>query len=442
MKHPILFPEWIYWFPIAIWAPIALTLAGLGPLTPFDQLDMPEILGAIDARGGLRSCPMWFVDDWPLGNRLYRPVTACSFAVDRALFGDWAPGYRIVSMVFLLLTACLIARLVREMGGGRGAGALASMLFLMQVTGGPYPFSSAGPAFWYLAGLALTLLGGAALYQRLFGTNRWLPALFVGAGTLIYVVMFDRWNIPNAIRWIATRTVVLCTFFTVASLLLLVRHLKTGRRSLAWACLVCAALAVGAYEQGIVIPALAAAFTWAFTAQRQGEASLSPPRQSATGWSRWTLVAACVAVAIGYWMVRREVLGPSPGVYEAVVFRRSWARVWAWLRYALPPVEAWFWWRWVDAEGSFWLNAAFWQAMLVQLGLIAAVVSLCGTWRTAWPFWWWRAVAFLPMAALRPLDHYLLLSEAGSCALGGLLVAGAIQRAITFAPFACPSRAG
>ncbi|MBI3945866.1 MAG: hypothetical protein HY321_08095 [Armatimonadetes bacterium] len=408
------FAEWVYWLPIVLWAPIGFALAFEGPRTPND-LDMPEILTAIDARGGVWSCPAWFVEDWPLGNRLYRPVTACSFALDRSLFGDWAPGYRLVSTLLALLTAVLLSLLARAVGGGRGAGALAAGLFLAEARLDLGALTPGGMSFWYLAGAATLLLVGTAIRRRRTPPGRRWAACALAAGVVAYVALFDLADTRSALQWIAARTVVLCTLFAVASLLLLVRHVQTGRSLCAWGSVLLAALSVGAYEQGIVLMPLAAIL--ALKHRRRGAGPV------------WPMVAAIAAVAVGYWVIRREILGPHLSAYEIACIRPSLARVWSWLRYALPPLEVLRQWSFVGEWAWAWIDVGFWQAAVAQLALIAWILALRGSWRAAWPFWWWRAVAFLPMAALRPMSHYLLLSEAGSCVLNALLVTWAIGRA-------------
>lgn len=412
MKRLAHLPEWLYWLPLAFWVPVGVC-AALALSPRLDDLDMPEILSAIDARGGLSSCPGWFVDDWPLANRLYRPVTACAFAFERALFGDAAIGYRLLSAAILLLTAVLIVLLLRAVGAGKPAATLAGVLFLITVW--RIPLHPPLSLFWFVATVALLILAWRARRERRRAPGSRWSALYVALSTGVYFGHFDRVTLHLPTSWIAAQTVLWCTLFAVAALLCLWRYQQSGRRLPAYLTLLFTALALGAYEQGILVPPLVTALALA-----NRRRSRSPV---------WPLVAACWVLAVGYWVIRREVLGPTPGAYEAVVIQPNLTRFWFWLHYTCRVLSSPG--PWDKIHWSAWtvFDPTLWRMLAQFLSVGGAGLALCRSWRIAWPFFFWKVFTYLPMSFLRPMDHYLLLSEAGSCALAGILLAAAFTAA-------------
>jgi hypothetical protein len=179
------------------------------------------------------------------------------------------------------------------------------------------------------------------------------------------------------------------------------------------------ALALGAHEQGVFLPLVLAGFIVA----RAARARRSP----------WVPVVGAGLVTLGYLALRRAALGPTPGVYQLVTIRPSVVRLQLWLWYAVPPFDVLTdWWQlhwnpWIPVDGLFW------QAVARHLGLVGAVLAFVWTWRAAAPFFWWQAVASIPLAMVRWMDHDLLLPDAGSCALAGVLAVRVWRRARSIA---------
>ncbi|MBL8040960.1 MAG: hypothetical protein JNM04_06385, partial [Chthonomonas sp.] len=60
----------------------------------------------------------WFFGDWPLENHFYRPISALSFELDNALYGDSGRGYFRTNAIIAALSVLALAWLVFELGLG------------------------------------------------------------------------------------------------------------------------------------------------------------------------------------------------------------------------------------------------------------------------------------------------------------------------------------
>ena len=68
--------------------------------------------------------PLKFLGEsyWPksITGGTYRPLTIFSFSLEYALWGDWAPGYRLVNLALHAMNGWLVFVLVNALAGGRG----------------------------------------------------------------------------------------------------------------------------------------------------------------------------------------------------------------------------------------------------------------------------------------------------------------------------------
>jgi len=156
--------------------------------------DFPAVAWA--SRGGFRAAVRDLVTPY-LGEsvQFYRPLASLSYRLDFALFGAWPPAFHLTSVLLHLLNSGLLAAVVNRLPGTRrGAGTLAG---------------------------ALLALG--ALH-------------------------------PESVVWIASRSVLLCAFFSLAAAALLLRGLARGRFS--WGSLLAAGAALGSKEDAVALPPL------------------------------------------------------------------------------------------------------------------------------------------------------------------------------------------
>lgn len=143
---------------------------------------------------------------WMLESRHYgpwQPLSWLSYAVDHAVWGLWAPGYRLTNLLLHGLSAYLLARVARHVLKDERAALLAALLWALH----PMRVES---VVWITERrdvLSAALLLGAWLL-RLEGRERWGLALYAGAlmakGTSVALPIFllatDR---RNLLPWFA-----------------------------------------------------------------------------------------------------------------------------------------------------------------------------------------------------------------------------------------------
>jgi len=168
----------------------------LKPWSLYDFLDGRDV-GSADLR-----IYIWWMDP-TFKARFLRPVTSMSIWLDHKLFGDWAPGYHLTSLLLFALLLLVAFRLYRDLG------------------------APAGAALWALAFLALE-------------DNHVLP-----------------------VEWIANRNSLLSALFVAVTMMAVHRsHISPHR----WGYVALAAigfvLALGAKESGIMVFPLTVLYLW------------------------------------------------------------------------------------------------------------------------------------------------------------------------------------
>ena len=104
---------------------------------------------------------------------LYRPLTTTSFLIDYVLYGERPFGYHVVNVLFHVLNAALVYRLLRGLGGTRLVGALAAAFF------GVHPIATEAVAG--IAGRADLLAAAGVLGALCLHHQRRAAPLFVCA---------------------------------------------------------------------------------------------------------------------------------------------------------------------------------------------------------------------------------------------------------------------
>ncbi len=195
----------------------------------------------------------WAVSDFKV--RFFRPVTSLTIAIDYWIFGGWAPGYHIASLLYLAVALGLAFALYRDLGAPNSA------------------------ALWALAVLALS------------------PVHLVPAG------------------WIANRNTVLATLFVIATLRAIHRFRRTGGRGWFAVAIVCFLLGCGSKESGLVALPLMALYLFFFDRRDEGESVAVGLRRLARSHTLWTFavisgVYLATYVALGFGT--RSVVYPTP----------------------------------------------------------------------------------------------------------------------------------
>ncbi|MBI3945991.1 MAG: hypothetical protein HY321_08735, partial [Armatimonadetes bacterium] len=326
----------------------------------YDQ-DTPIILAGVDATGGLLGSWRWFVNDWPLGSHLYRPVTVVSLALDRRVWGEWAPGYRLTNWVLANLVNLLMVWLMLALTRSGLAAAFACALLSAERWG----FSRAtlsGTEEYAVPLVAVALfLWWQGMAARRAGKTRttlvWEAPLVIGLAALV-VLLYERRDLGTTSTWIATRTTHLGTLFSTAMIALLVVYAQRQQPKFLVLAVAACALAMASYEQAVTAPAIGS--VWLALIHPHGpRAGL---RASAGLW----------AVLVAYILVRQAVFGLQPNWYYRMQVRTRWKELWEWVEYAAPLFLDRTIWR-VRPEGwlALWYRP-LWLSVLGAAGYVLA----------------------------------------------------------------------
>ncbi len=253
----------------------------------------------------------------------------------------------------------------------------------------------------------------------------WLP-LFLAVGALFWG--FDRLletHYTRLITWVPSRTALLGTMFSVWTMYCLLRGASARRRG--WLGLGGAfyLLALGSYEQPIMLIPLIGAL--AFWRRRQW---------SAWGWKAFGAVALAGALIIA---LRISLLPTEPTRYQQQQLRSSLTGpIMSYLTELIPPTAQWQYWQSVGTNFEILLlDKQGWDNLvgtLLYLGVLTA-------------FWrgrallggalLWHALAFLPMAFLHYFEHYMYLPQLGKTLFDVGLITWGAQLLTRFSVKAC-----
>jgi hypothetical protein len=411
--------------------------------------DTAVMLDAVKQHGTLR----WLFGDWLLENGFYRPISSLSIALDYALYGEAGWGFRLTNWLLMILTALGAWALVRayaRLGGTPYAEWLALgvgvALSLQQI--GLTSVVAKWSAWWFVGAVVGIVASGKVLppslrFPPLREGNR------VGAGSPlrreesqigavppagrenlqegVQIILalgalfwgFDRLlatEYTRLITWVPSRTALLGTMFSMWAMYALLRGASGRRRG--WLVLggVLYLLALGSYEQPIMLVVLVGAL--AFWRRRD--------------WGAWGARAFAVAAvcAVLVFALRFALLPAEPTTYQRQQLRSSLSGpVFTYLTELLPPVGQWQYWRAVGAHLEVLLvDKTGWDHLvgtLLYLGVLAAVLRWRGLLGGAWL---WHALAFLPMAFLHFFEHYMYLPQLGKTLFDVGLIAWGIRQ--------------
>ena len=226
---------------------------GSTSLRPWSLYDFGLHAGPGDRFFDTGFIPWWTDSDFKL--RFFRPVTSLTILLDYRLYGDWAPGYHLTSLLIFGVFLALAFRLYRDIGASPKA------------------------ALWALAFLAVQ----------------------------------DDHCFP--VGWIANRNTLLAALFIVATLLAVHRHQRSGRLGYLLLAGLCCLLAFGSKESGLVVLPLAALYLLLFGRPGEGESIRGAAVRLARSPILWLLAILALAYVAFYLHAgygTRSAMYPTP----------------------------------------------------------------------------------------------------------------------------------
>lgn len=298
-----------------------------------------------------RNAPLsWFGGDWPLENHFYRPVTTLAFEMDQRLH-PWSPGgYGQTNALLVCLSILALFWLLRELFDQPMLATGGACLFAAW-NGLKFGIPFFGPALLGLGLLALvlSLLPGRNVFAGMACLGAACYAAFEANG--LYPIR------GGSMEWIPGRTATTMTVFALAAMAAYARSERLGAKPmprptptatdrpatkgtaanvepsrLAWMWATLAvlftALALGSYEQAVMLPACLVGV--AVTMRLQGY-------RVRWGWQVlfWGMLGL-------YILARKTLLPPGPSGYQLQQYRHSLDVYFTILDYLFPSSRAIF----------------------------------------------------------------------------------------------------
>ena len=357
---------------------------------------------------------LWFTSDWPLFNHFYRPISTLAFEFDNWAHGTNAAGYGLTNAGLVAACVALLAWFVREITNRVGFTIVCTLLFTLWHIG----------PLWYLP--QLLMLAGLVVFC--FGAHRHGMKLgaYVPVALAWIWLSYESTGITSLysgmMGWIPGRTASVMTVFCLAALAAYARYERLNGRAkvtseptavdrpatrttiveqapskLNWlwvlVAMICTALALGSYEQAVMLPAclLGVAVMFRFSGYR--------PR---FGWQLgfW-------GVLFGYLALRSVILPARPSGYQLQQFRDGPGVYMSLVDYILPSAGQFNSFRIMLEQGAIMLMfAGPWFIMLRFLSDYGAIRTARYEWRLALTGYLLSIIAYLPMAWVKTFAHY------------------------------------
>lgn len=331
----------------------------------------------------------WFQGDWPLGNHFYRPVSTLPFQFDVAVWGTREFGWALTNFLLVWGGIVAFAWFLLELRVQRAIWAGSTLLFTL----------------WNLDyGSCAQMVGGAAFVVAavwLFKQRRPSPRLLVLPMLLAIFLVFELGGASvlqaRMLGWVPGRTASTMTSFALLALAGFARTLRVGGWAARTWWLGGLMLALGAYEQAVMVPALMTGLCLLSAL----EGTKEKPR-----WVEWL---GPWTVLVAYVLLRRAILPETPSAYQSQSLRSSGFSMVAMESYLFPGVLAWS--NLLVATSTSWIllftQAAMRNVLLIASSVANWVVLLFskGNWLPKYAYVA-AAVAYLPMAWLHTFDHY------------------------------------
>lgn len=401
------------------WAPAGVVVFLASVIMVLTRPVNPELLRDSDTKVLLETISQvqnpwhWFTNDWPLRNHFYRPISTLPFEWDLALHGSNAGGYSLTNALLAAVGVGLVAWWLREFTDSVAATTAGTAIFTLWLVGGagwllvPWPFLP-----WVI------LVWGAVRHGK--DARRYLPAFFL-LTFLPYELAGIEYLRYTILQWIPGRTASAMAIFTMSAVAAYCRYVRlanplparepgpldppatrsSGRlaappKGSLWPWIglvhVSVALALGAYEQAVMLPAvitgLAVSFWW------QGRRV-----------SLWLALSTWAWLPV-YWLVRRAFVPSAVSQYQDQQFR-SGPGVWGSIsEYIAVPFGSFANWQsYTDAGPLILLTSGPYTSLLfVAAFLVTFWVGIRDRWvATGWIL---SFLAYLPMGWLHQFGHY------------------------------------
>ena len=360
----------------------------------------------------------WFKGDWPLQNHFYRPISTLTFEWDDARSGGDAAKFGLTNA--LLAAACIMLL----------------FWFLREATDLPWLAGVSAALFglWHLGPTRVLPLQAVLLFLGLLsllgilrgGSRKVLPCILASLGCFFLTTQVS----PVAefagriVHWLPGRTASVMAVFALVSMAAFARYVRlSGKRSVSeasiddvpvskhapptvepskwvwlWVLLsvVALALALGSYEQAVMLPSALLGVAVLFAVQG---------RRSA--W--WPHVCFWL-VLVGYLVLREQLLPGGTSGYQDQQLRSGYGMWIVLAEYLLPGARLVYMMVLTLSVGlALLLTTTFWFPFLVALGNFPTYWRAWSEGRLRWTgfgFLLLSVVTFLPMAWLKHFGHY------------------------------------
>ncbi|MCS7300421.1 MAG: hypothetical protein NZ556_02530 [Fimbriimonadales bacterium] len=420
--------EWGLWAALgAILCLHALALPQVFQNTPLRaDSDTAVMLNAVQQTGGLAGAWRWFTGDWLLENGFYRPLSSLSIALDYALYGESAWGFRFTNWLLMIITAIGAFQLTRayarlmEFPHANWLALGVTVALSLQQTGLTALLGN-WSAWWFVGATAISVMAltrtarlAVPSESSVSASVRWL-SLLLALGALFWG--FDRLletHYARLITWVPSRTALLGAAFGVWAVYCLLRGASERR----WGLLALGGGlylgALGSYEQPIMLIPIV------------GTLALARRRE----WGAWGWKAFGVAALAGVLILtlRLSLLPTEPTRYQQQQLRSSLAGpISSYIGELLPPTAQINYWRAVGTDFEILLvDKQGWDNLVGTLLYGGALVALWRWRRLLGGALLWHALAFLPMTFLHHFEHYMYLPQLGKTLFDvGLIAWGA-----------------
>lgn len=353
----------------------------------------------------------WFGGDWPLANHFYRPISTLFFEFDNWWYRDNAFGYGTTSALLCSCCVLLTFWFLRELTDKPSLTITGTIAFTL------WHFPSLGFLEPIANGVVLAVVAGGVYRHRKQVWGWLMPGLLWLAG-------LDLFSLPNSLNritlhWLPGRTATVMTVFCLTSLAAYARYERLASRppapdptpldppatrstkknpdkaSVFWPILsLCSlVLALGAYEQAVMLPAcllaVAVTFHW---------------RKHQVHW-QWQVPFWLILG--GYLAFRYQVIPHGVSRYQAQQFRNGPGVAMSLIAYGFPSLNY--------LPGLF---ATFELGPLVVLTAqpyftvfalfrdVVLTTRIGKQWLFLFAGWGLSLIAYLPMAWLQQFDHY------------------------------------
>jgi len=313
---------------------IALFWSGLIVLTRSTSTELlrdTDTLVMIERIEARKNALSWFTGDWPLENHFYRPIVTLTFESDLAIFGQSSRGMAFTNALLCALCILALFWFARELTNQVIPTVAATSLFALW-----HLLANPPPAWIATCCMTLAGVGALAMIAAAVGRRPVLPALF--ATGLFTLIAKEAPGIEQfrggMVEWIPGRTASTMAFFCLLALAAYARYerLSAERRppdpgpldppatrgteiqakvKAPWlwgaVSLICVALALGSYEQAVMLPALVVGVALAMKLQHYRV--------------RWLWSIGAWGVLVAYLVFRNQVLPTGTSGYQAQQFR-------------------------------------------------------------------------------------------------------------------------